>query len=94
MNEENVHHEKKNEHEKKDVTIVVNGRPKHWAEKEISYEQVVKLAFENPPPGSDVTYTVSYRKGEDKKKEGTMLEGDTVHVKDGMVFNVTATNKS
>ena len=48
MNEENVHHEKKNEHEKKDVTIVVNGRPKHWAEKEISYEQVVKLCIRKP----------------------------------------------
>jgi hypothetical protein len=80
--------------EKHEKTIIVNSRTKQWAEKDISYEQVVKLAYDNPPSGPDCVFTVTYRKGDDKKKEGTMVAGDTVHVKDGMVFNVTATNKS
>ena len=82
-------------HEKKDKTIIVNGRPKLWVDIDISYTQVISLAYDGQPPsGPDWVFTVTYRKGEDKKKEGTMTEGDSVHVKDGMVFNVTATNKS
>ena len=89
MDEEKMHHEKK------EKTIIVNGHPKIWADKDISYTQVISLAYDGKPPsGPDVVFTVTYRKGEDRKKEGTMIEGDTVHVKDGMVFNVTATNKS
>jgi hypothetical protein len=81
--------------EEKTVAIIVNTRPKQWTEKNISFDQVVSLAYDgNPPSGSDWIFTVTYRKGEDSKKEGTMVEGDTVRVKDGMVFNVTATNKS
>ena len=81
--------------EGKTITIIVNTRPKQWTARDISFDQVVSLAYDgNPPSGPDWVFTVTYRKGEDGKKEGTMVEGDTVRVKDGMVFNVTATNKS
>jgi hypothetical protein len=79
----------------KTVNLVVNGRPKTWSEKDISFTQVVALAYDgNPPAGPDVEFTVSYRKGEDKKKEGTLVQGESVHVKEGMVFNVVPTNRS
>jgi hypothetical protein len=80
--------------EKKDVTIIVNGRKKVVHGKEISFEDLVKLAFENPPSGPNVVFTVTYRKGDDDKPEGTLLPGQKVKVKDGMIFNVTATDKS
>lgn len=76
------------------VTIIVNARQKKWSEKEISFEQVVKLAFPTPPPGENIVCTVTYRKGEGHKPEGTLTEGERVKVKDGMIFNVTATDKS
>ena len=76
------------------VTIIVNAREKTWTEKEISFEQVVKLAFPTPPPGENIVYTVTYRKGEGHKPEGTLTQGESVKVKDGMIFNVTATDKS
>ena len=79
-------------HEKKEYTIIVNSRPKHWHEKVISFDLVVRLAYENPDPNQ--AFTVSYRNAEGKKKEGTMVEGEAVHIKDGTVFNVTPTNKS
>jgi hypothetical protein len=79
----------------KTTTIIVNTRPKEWPAKEISFDQVVSLAYDgNPPSGPDWVFTVTYRKGVDSKKEGTMVEGDTLRIKDEMVFNVTATNKS
>lgn len=79
---------------KKEFTIIVNGRPKVVTEKELSFEQIVSLAFDNPPTGENIEVTVAYRKGEDKQPEGTLLPGKTVHIKDGMIFNVTATDKS
>ena len=78
----------------KTTTIIVNGRPKEWSSKEISFEQVVQCAFENPPYGTNTLFTVSYNRGHGPKPQGTMVEGDTVRVKKQMIFNVTATDKS
>lgn len=78
----------------KDYAIIVNGRQKVVTAKELSFAQVVVLAFDTPPTGQNIVFTVTYRKGEGNKPEGTMVEGDVVKVKDGMVFNVTATDKS
>jgi hypothetical protein len=75
------------------VTIVVNGRSKVVLTEELTFEEVVALA-EGLPSGPNVIYTVVYRKGEDKKPQGTLVAGESVKVKNGMIFNVTATDKS
>lgn len=86
---ENKDHEKE-----KQITIIVNGKKKTVSGKEISYEQLVVLAFDIPPTGENILFTITYRKGDDRKPEGTLLPGDSVKIKDGMIFNVTATDKS
>jgi Multiubiquitin len=80
----------------KDFTVIVNGREKTVTSKELTFAQVVALAFESPPTGPNILFTITYRKGDNEHKpEGTMVEGgDPVKVKDGMIFNVTATDKS
>lgn len=91
----NVSSSNQTEQQQKAVTVIVNGREKSWAGKDISFEQVVALAYDgNPPTGPDWEFTVTYRKGEDKKREGTLVQGESVHVKEGMVFNVVSTNRS
>jgi hypothetical protein len=72
-------------------TVIVNGRPKKVSADELSYEDVVALAFENPPTGENVVITISWRHGNDS---GTLTAGKGVPVKDGMKFDVTATDKS
>jgi hypothetical protein len=74
--------------------IIVNTRPKTFTGKEISFRQVVELAYENPVFNDQVEYTVSYSKGEDKKPKGTLTDGVSVHVKEGMVFDVERANRS
>lgn len=76
------------------VTIIVNTRPKKWSKREISYEEVVILAFGSYSEDPNVVYTVTFSKGPDHKREGSMVKGQSVKVKEGMVFNVTQTNKS
>lgn len=90
---DNNHKEDKGEKDK-EVKIIVNTREKTWTKKEISYDEVVTLAFDTPSNDENVVYTVTYSKGPDSHKEGSLVKGDSVKVKDGMVFNVTQTNKS
>ena len=77
-----------------ETTIVVNGQQKPWPAKEISFDEVVKLAYDPVPEGPNVLITVAYRRGHDEKPQGTLTEGQSVHVKQGMVFDVTATDRS
>jgi len=81
-------------HNNKDITIIVNGRQKVVADKELSFAEIVALAFDNPPSGPNIVFTITYRRGQGNKPEGTLAEGETVKVKEGMIFNVTATDKS
>ena len=82
-----------NEH--KTTTIIIDGTPHEWNEKEISYEQVVNLAYDgNPPTGEFVEITVGHHRGHGQKPEGDLEPGETVNVKDGMIFDVTATDRS
>ena len=79
----------------KQVKIIVNAE-EHFVEKdELSFQEVVNLAYNNnPPQGSNWEFTITYRKGHKEKPDGTLLEGKSVKVKEEMVFNVRATDKS
>lgn len=91
MNNPDQHRNQGHGH-KEQFTIIVNGREKVVTEKEMSFAEIVALA--NLPTGPNIVFTVTYRRGEGNKPEGTLVEGDTVKIKDGMIFNVTATDKS
>jgi hypothetical protein len=77
------------------IEVIVNGRPKEVAAGELSFAEVVALAFESPPHGNDTIFSVTYRKGgNEHRPEGILVEGDSVKVKKGTTFNVSATNRS
>lgn len=78
-----------------EIKIVVNGRQKViMAEDELSFAQIVDLAFDNPPSGPDIMFTIAYRNGPPENPEGNLVEGGTVEIKEGMIFNVSQTNRS
>lgn len=79
---------------KKEVAIIVNGKQREVAKKDLSFADVVALAFDTPPTGENILFTITYRRGHGDKPEGTLIEGQSIKVKDGMIFNVTATDKS
>ncbi len=79
----------------KDATIIVNGREKKVSIRaELTFRELVALAFDDPPTGKFIEFTITYRHGVGNKPEGILIEGEIVRVKDGMIFNVTATDKS
>lgn len=77
----------------KTVTIIVNGQRKEVKKEKISFEELVVLAFGSMGGGNTI-YTITYRKGEVPKHEGSLVAGESVKVKEGMIFNVTPTDKS
>src|SRR5690348_15370316 len=76
------------------VTIIINAREHTTTSKELTFDQIVALAFPNPPSGENVLFTITYRRGHGDKPEGSLLAGESVKVKDGEVFVVSATDKS
>jgi hypothetical protein len=91
-------HLKEDEHfhsgKPKTYTIYVNGQEKTVTTKTVTYEQIVKLAFPNPIIGQNIIYTVGYEDGPHKNPSGSLMPGGKVYVKDGMIFDVTPTEKS
>lgn len=79
---------------KRVMRIIVNAREYKVPGPKISYAQVVALAFTPVPTGPDVLFTVTYRKGPTQNPKGTLPEGESVTIKNGMIFNVTQTNRS
>ncbi|PLA73404.1 hypothetical protein CYQ88_11395, partial [Hydrogenovibrio sp. SC-1] len=89
MNTEKFEHEKK--HESKPKNIIVNARPKSFEGDRITYSEVVDLAFSGSVD-SDVVYTVSYVGP--KTSDGTLVEGQSVAIRNGVKFDVIKTNRS
>lgn len=80
----------------KTITIIINGRPKTVPKNDddLTFEEIVALAFENPPTGDGIQYTIQYTRGHGNKPAGALVEGQSVKAKDGMEFDVTSTNRS
>lgn len=78
----------------REITIVINARVRTVTDKELTFDQLVALAFPTAPTGENVLFTISFRRGHGNKPEGSLLAGETIKIKDGMVFVVSATDKS
>jgi hypothetical protein len=76
----------------KSFSIIVNGRPREVTEHKLTYLQVVQLAFPGEQPSANVVYTVTF--SDPHGKEGSLVDGQDVVIKDGMIFNVRKTDQS
>lgn len=88
----NEKEDKSNGH--KEITIIINGTPKVIFKERLTFEEVIALAFDNPPTGDGVQFTVQFSRGHSSKPKGALVEGQSVQIKDGMEFDVTPTNRS
>lgn len=77
---------------KKVISIIINGREYTIDSKYISYDEVLSLGNIGSSSQNSIILVV-FEKAENGK-EGTLAPGDEIKVKNGMVFNVSTTNKS
>ena len=81
-------------HEKGNV-IMINGNRKDVTDEELTFDQLINLAFDdNPPKGSNVRFEITYRRGRSERPEGILVEGQSVDITKGMIFNVTPSDGS
>lgn len=76
------------------AVLLVNLEEKLWAEKTITFEQVIVLAYGTYDNNEDKGYTVTYDRGPHQNPEGTIVKSERVFVKNKMIFNVKQTGKS
>lgn len=73
-------------------TIVINGVQVTTDKHKLSYEDILRL--QNLQIDTENPYLVAYDRGAQGNASGNISPGEDIVVKDGMVFNVTPTNKS
>jgi hypothetical protein len=77
----------------RDYEIVVNGELFTIDEQEVTWVQVVNLAYPESP-FAEPLYDVTFRRAQ-KPREGILVEGQSVLVhKKGTAFNVVVTDRS
>ena len=75
------------------VEIIVNARPRIVPGPDVTFEQIVQLAFPGAPE-ANVVFSMTYRHAKSKPHQGELGIGGVVTVKKGTTFNVTRTVQS
>jgi hypothetical protein len=78
----------------RNTEIVVNSRPREIEGDEVSFEQIVQLAFPGGAADQNTVYSMTYRKAASHPHAGELGPGGKVEVKKGTIFNVTRTVRS
>ena len=76
-------------------TIFVNAREQVVESDELSYEEVLRLAFgDQIPSGPTTEIIISYRNSGGRPADGLLVAGRNVKVHDGTAFVASAADKS
>lgn len=74
--------------------ITVNGRQRRVENDELSFDELVELAFNDPARGPQIVFTITFREAGGRIPEGELDEGQRLKVRDGTIINVTRTDQS
>ncbi|NTX31228.1 multiubiquitin domain-containing protein [Burkholderia pyrrocinia] len=78
----------------KRIEIVVNGREAEVDDRNVTFEQLVAIAYPGEPPMPNIKYSITYRGVVSKPHSGELAAGGSVEVKMGSIFNVGRTVQS
>ena len=76
-----------------EVEIIVNARKRIVSDPDVTFEQIVQLAFPGAPE-TNVVFSMTYRHAKSKPHQGELGIGGVITVKKGTTFNVTRTVQS
>ncbi len=79
------------QHHEKTYRVVVNGVESTVDHDLLTYDEVVRLGFPSPDPNT--IYSVSFEKAREPK-EGELLPGQSVEIKENTEFDVDDTGRS
>ena len=78
----------------KTFSITVNGRQREVEREELSFDELVELAFDDPARGPQIVFTITFREAGGRIVEGELDEAQRLKVRDGTIINVTRTDQS
>ena len=78
----------------KTFSIIVNGRSRQVEGDELSFDELVDLAFDDPARGPQIVFTITFREAGGRIPEGELDEGQRLKVQDGTIINATRTDQS
>ena len=76
------------------ITIYIRGRAHERDDEMISFDEVVTLAYPHGKRGPLYEYDVAWKDGPRGQRTGTLNEGGTIKIIEGMKFDVIFTDKS
>ena len=79
---------------KNNLQITINGTSHEWESREITYDDIVKLAYGELPSDPRTYFTVTYKRGQGNGEQGNVAPGQTFKVTNKMKFYVSASNQS
>ena len=74
--------------------IFVNGRKRQVEFDELSFDDLVDLAFDDPERGPQILFTITFRKAAHRFESGELDPGHTLRVQDDTEVDVTRTDQS
>lgn len=78
----------------KEYGIIINAKKVTVTGHKINYDTIVSLANITPTSTNGLLFVVLYERGNSDNATGSLTQGQDVAIREGMVFHVTATNKS
>jgi hypothetical protein len=76
------------------LKVMVNGRPRTLHSTQLSFEEIVAIAFPDEIPTPDSLHTITYSRAAAPKPNGSLHAGEVLTIKNGTVLSVTSTVKS
>ena len=88
--QESKHEGVSHQHEKV-FHVIVNLEPKEVRKETLTFDEICLLAFPQGPFGETIRYTVTCTK---RGQDITLLKGGSIDVENGMIINVSNTDRS
>lgn len=79
------------------INIIFNGVPIEIDDREYSYNDLIYMKYENSPVKPMVypdVMTITYDKGPNENREGSLSKGQKLKVTEGMIINAMRTDNS
>ncbi len=74
--------------------IIVNGRRRQVEFNELTFNELVDLAFDDPARGPQILFTITFRNAAHRLENGELDPGRTLRVQEDTEIDVTRTDQS
>ena len=79
----------------KGAVVIVNGQERVVPEEEVSFEEIIALAYDESERGEQIVFTVTFEASQARGgPEGEVGPGETLKVTDRVIFHVQRTDQS